>query len=86
MLSLINQSPEIQYHVVKTVMIRANIYISKFGSHSVRSAAVSKAKLNSVPIMDILQKAGWSNEKTFAKFYNKKINNQEDRFQSGVFQ
>ncbi len=44
---------------LKTVMSRSGIEIlPRFGSHSVRSAAVSKAKNNQVPIMDILQK-GW---------------------------
>ena len=70
---------------IKTVLIRSGIDISDFGSHSVRSAAVSKAKLNCVPVYDILQKAGWSNEMTFAKFYDRKIIT-GDSFQHGVLQ
>jgi hypothetical protein len=57
---------------VKTVMIRAGISDS-FGSHSVRAAVVSKANLSGVPLKDILERAGWSNQSTFAKFYNKKV-------------
>jgi hypothetical protein len=57
---------------VKTVMIRAGIS-EMFGAHSARSAAVSKANLNGVPIQEIMKKAGWSNQSTFAKFYNKKV-------------
>ena len=37
------------------------------------SGSTSKAKSNAVPIDEILKKAGWSNVKTFAKFYDKKI-------------
>ena len=71
---------------MKTIMCRAGVDVAEFKSHSVRSAAVSKAKLNSVPIGDILKRAGWSREKTFAKFYDKKINQTEDKFQAGVLQ
>ena len=62
------------------------IDIQKYGSHSVRSAATSKAKGNSVPMKDILQKAGWSNLKTFAKFYDRNIEPSVDRFQEEVLQ
>jgi hypothetical protein len=37
---------------------------------------------NAVPIDEILKKAGWSNVKTFAKFYDKKI--VKDGFAEGV--
>ncbi|CAG2195281.1 unnamed protein product [Mytilus edulis] len=57
---------------IKVVMAKANIDTTIFKAHSVRSASVSKAKMNAVPISRILQKAGWSDAKTFAKFYNKK--------------
>ena len=68
---------------IKTVMARSGIDVSKFGSHSVRSVATSTAKSNCVPIKDILNKAGWSNESTFAKFYDKKMD-KEDHFERGV--
>lgn len=58
---------------IKTVMTRAGIDTSIYKSHSVRSASTSKAKTNFVPISNILKKAGWSNSKTFAKFYDRKI-------------
>ena len=44
-----------------------------FGSHSVRAAVVSKAHLSGVPMKDILERAGWSNQSTFDMFYNKKV-------------
>lgn len=58
---------------IKTVMKSAGIDISRYKPHSVRSAAVSKAKSNSVPVQDILSTAGWSSERTFAMFYDKPI-------------
>ncbi|VDI06054.1 Hypothetical predicted protein [Mytilus galloprovincialis] len=44
---------------IKVVMAKANIDTTIFKAHSVRSASVSKAKMNAVPISRILQKAGW---------------------------
>ena len=67
---------------IKTVLSRSGIDTKIFGSHSVRSASTSKAKINAVPLESILQKAGWSNVKTFAKFYDKKII--IDNFAEGV--
>ena len=57
----------------RTGLTRSGIDTKIFGSHSVRSASVCKAKQSSVPVDLILQKAGWSNVGTFAKFYDKKI-------------
>lgn len=67
---------------IKTVMCRAGINTEIFTAHSVRSASTSKAKLNCVPISDILSKAGWSNMSTFAKFYDKNIS--RDKFGESV--
>lgn len=58
---------------LKLVMSSAGTDISIFKPHSTRSASVSAAKSNSVPVDIILQTAGWSSEKTFAAFYNKPI-------------
>ena len=71
---------------IRTVMCRSKIDITKYSSHSVRSASVSKATYNAAPIKDVLEKAGWSNVGTFAKFYHKKIDNKEDKYQSAVLQ
>ena len=56
---------------LRNVLFNAGIDCTKFKPHSIRSAAVSKAKANFVPIGHILQVAGWSNTRTFGKFYNK---------------
>jgi len=55
------------------VLERAGIDIKQFGAHSVRSASTSKAKLNNVSVSDIMDRTGWSNVKTFASFYEKRI-------------
>ena len=57
---------------IKTVLLRAGIDISKFTAHSVRAAVTSKAK-QTIPVGKIMEKAGWSNERTFAKYYDKTI-------------
>jgi len=67
---------------IKIVMARAGIDTSIYKSHSVRSASTSKAKSNSVPISNILKKAGWSNTKTFPKFDDRKI--EKDSYSASV--
>jgi hypothetical protein len=67
---------------INVILNRSGINTKIFGSHSVRSASTSKAKSNTVPIDETLKKAGWSNVKTFAKFYDKKI--VKDGFAEGV--
>ena len=62
---------------IKIVMARSGIDIKKFSAHSIRAAAVSKAKLT-VPVEDIMKKAGWSNRSTFARFYDKQIVTETD--------
>ena len=58
---------------LKTVMRSSGIDISVFKAHSVRSASTSRAKLNSIPIKDILKVAGWTNAETFAHYYQRDI-------------
>jgi hypothetical protein len=48
-------------------MKRGGIDVKKCSSHSVRSAAVSKASAKFVSVDKVLKVAGWSNAKTFAK-------------------
>ena len=71
---------------LKTVLCRAGIDTNVFTAHSTRAAATSKAKLKNVPISDIMSKAGWSNSKTFGKFYDKRICDDEDIFARNVLQ
>lgn len=58
---------------IKSVLKYSGIDIQKFQSHSVRGASTSTAKMVGVPINDILKVAGWSNEQTFAAYYNKPV-------------
>lgn len=69
---------------IRIILSKAGVDTNIYGPHSVRSAVTSKANVNSVPLDFILKKAGWSREKTFAKFYYKEIVN-EDKFVNGIF-
>ena len=51
----------------------AGIDTKVFGPHSSRSASASKAQASGLQLNDIMKAAGWTNEKTFARFYNKPI-------------
>ena len=53
----------------KCTLLLSGIDISKYSTHSSRSAASSKAKEKGIPV----DRAGWSNEKTFATFYQRPI-------------
>ena len=57
---------------IKSIMIRAGIDLSIFSPYSTRAAATSKA-CGKVQLGTILRTAGWSNAKTFARFYKKPI-------------
>ena len=59
-----------------TVMKESGINVNIFRSHSTWSASPSKCKISGLSFKEIARSAGWSNEKTFAKFYDKPI--QED--------
>lgn len=55
------------------IMSHAGINTKVFKPHSIRAASCSKAKEKSTAIADIIETAGWSNARTFAKFYDKPI-------------
>lgn len=69
---------------VKAMLRRSGVDTTKFTAGSVRSAAVSKAKAMSIPIASIMAKAGWTQESTFAKFYDKHIVSGMDPFQEAI--
>jgi hypothetical protein len=68
---------------IKTVMFRSGVNTDMFSAHSVRGASSSKAKLNAVPVSAILEKAGWSNCKTFSRFYDREVT-ETVSFEEGV--
>ena len=58
---------------IRTVMMNAGLDVKIFKPHSTRSEATSKATQTCVPIENILKHAGWSNHRTFDRFYNKPV-------------
>lgn len=61
-------------------MQEAGIDILLFKPHSTRSASTSAALSKGVNIDVIFQTAGWSLEDTFAKYYNKAIQDEQPTF------
>lgn len=59
----------------KNVLKSAGIDVSKFTTHSTRSASTSFLAERNVNIKDILTSAGWSNEMTFRRYYHKPADN-----------
>jgi len=58
---------------IHSIMKMAGLDVNAYKPHSVRSAATSKAKANHASLDDIMKAAGWSSATTFAKFYDKQI-------------
>ena len=54
-------------------MMSAGIDTKNYTTHSSRSAASSYAKAKGVSLEKVVEACGWSNEKTFARFYDKSI-------------
>lgn len=68
---------------IKTIMGHAGIDVNMFKPHSTRAACTSAAKNKGVPLQSILKTAGWKQESTFRRFYNKPIN-ETSVFQLGI--
>ena len=58
---------------IKSVLEEAGIDTNVFSAHSTRSAATSTAQARDVSLKTILDTAGWSNKKTFSRFYQKPV-------------
>jgi len=58
---------------IQQMMIKAGININVYKPHSVTLAAASKAKAANASLVEIMQTAGWSSAATFAKFYDREI-------------
>ena len=69
---------------IRTMLLLSGVNTEKYTAGSVRSAATSKAKAMAVPVAHIMAKAGWSQETTFAKHYDKVIACDVDDFQEAV--
>ena len=70
---------------MKILMLKAGIK-KPFWVHSTRAASTSVATSKRVPMASIIQTAGWSNAKTFEKFYHKTApkENHHLSFQSAI--
>ena len=69
---------------LKLIMSAAGVDTNRFKPHSTRAAAVSKAGKGDVPITEIMTKAGWTNERTFQKYYNKPLIKQNQKYDQVV--
>jgi len=58
---------------IKYVLGAAGIDLKIFGTHSTRAAATSKACGFGVPLQTIIKTAGWTNNQTFRKYYDRPI-------------
>lgn len=58
---------------IKDFLSDAGIDTDTFSAHSTRGAAASKAAASGISVDSILRAGDWSNEVTFAKFYNRDI-------------
>ena len=59
---------------IRITLNKAGINTNKFKPHSTRSASTSAAAAAGASINCIMKAAGWSQESTFRKFYNKDVN------------
>jgi hypothetical protein len=68
---------------LKTTMNLAGVDTSKFKAHSTRGSATSKV-VPSLPVETILRRGCWTNARTFATFYKRKVPDQGETFQQAV--
>ena len=57
----------------------AGVDIQKYKSHSTRGAATSAARRLGVPLNLIMKRASWRNVESFAKYYNKDLQTDENQ-------
>jgi site-specific recombinase XerD len=67
-----------------TTILKHSGIDTKYGSHSVRHAASSRAAMGRVPIDCILSTVGWTNERVFAKFYRREVTEENSQFTAAV--
>ena len=58
---------------VKFVLQAAGVNMDVFGVHSTRAASTSQAVLKGIPLATIIRTAGWKQDQTFRKFYQRPI-------------
>jgi len=67
---------------IKTTLQKAGINTTIFKAHSTRAAATS-AVTRQVDMTKILKAAGWTNCRTFARYYNKKVEGAKEKTDFG---
>ena len=65
---------------IKEILKAAGINTEKYSPHSTRAASTSKCGSKGLQIDEILKTAGWSNAGTFARFYRKPFDTEEQNF------
>ena len=65
---------------MKSAGVDTNIYTV----HSTRGAPASKAAASAVPIQAILKQGHWSRESTFARFYQREIQEPANLLENGI--
>ena len=58
---------------IKSQLSLAGVDCARYSAHSTRGAAASAAVVAGVPIQSILDRAGWSSESTFTRFYRRNV-------------
>jgi hypothetical protein len=70
---------------LKNIMALSGIDVSVFKLHSTRGASTSKANKYGLSIEQIIKKGNWKSCKTFRKFYNRPVvDDENDNFQERV--
>lgn len=69
---------------IRTLLAKSGIDTSKFSGHSTRAAASAAARSAGISVDNILSHVGWSNEGTFAKFYDKDVFVSDLTFQNAI--
>ena len=67
---------------VKTVLELSGIDVKKYSAHSSRAASTSLCKSKGLALAEIMKSAGWSNAHTFAAYYDKPLDTDQDNFGS----
>ena len=65
---------------VKQILRASGISTEKYSAHSIRAASTSHCKGNGLSLQGIMASAGWSKKETFARFYDKPVEFNEENF------
>ncbi len=63
---------------VKQVLRSSGIDTDKYSAHTTRAASTSHCKAKGLSLQDIMASAGWSNSETFARFYEKPLDSEQN--------